>query len=471
MKKVVRFLSFALVLVMAVSMFTACGTSNKEGQAGTPDQTVQTGTPSQTGQASQQQSTGSDKKAEPVTLKIASSSIEMQSSEFKKMEELCLANGIKLDAIMMPPPKDGEADKLLVSLMSGDEMDIMYQAYPNAKKFYDAGVITPLEELTKGTDYNAEKVFGKYLPKFDGKVYGLPTFVDIWLTLYNKKIFDDAGVPYPKAEGWTWSKYVETAKKLTNTEKGIFGSFMANYNNYNYMYAVQCGASHYKQDGTSNYDDPFFAEGLKFYYDLGNVHKIQPDIVTQLGTKMTNDSFTTGKYGMFVCGGWTLSSLMANKEKYPRDWKFGVLPMPYPDGQKKSTLTVIGCYFVPTTSKHKKEAFEAIKLLAEKRYTLGFGKVPCRVDLSNEELNNYITNDLITAYKDDGVTVDDIRAAWFDPNMEVRDEKVIGYGSTNINLTFVQEGQLYATGKQTLEETMKNIKAQSDKAIQEAKVK
>lgn len=449
MKRFVKCLSFALVLVAVISAFAACAASEPGGQA------------------SQQ----SGKKTEPVTLKLASSSIEMQSSEYKKMEELCAANGITLEAVMMPAPKDGEADKLLVSLMSGDEMDIMYQAYPNAKKFYDAGVITPLDELTKGTGYDAEKVFGKYLPEFDGKVYGLPSFVDIWLTLYNKKIFDDAGVPYPTADGWTWNKYVETAKKLTNPEKGIYGSFMANYNNYNYMYAVQCGASHYKKDGTSNYDDPVFAEGLKFYYDLGNTYKIQPDIVTQLGTKMTNDSFTTGKYGMFVCGGWTLSSLMADKAKYPRDWKFGVLPMPYPDGRKKSTLTVVGCYFVPSTSKHKKEAFEAIKLLAEKRYALGFGRVPCRVDLSDGEVSEYITNDLIKAYLDDGVTVDDIRAAWFDPDMNVYDEKVIGDGSTNINLTFVQEGQLYATEKQALEQTMKNIKEQADKAIQEAKAK
>ena len=449
MKKLSGLLALTIIAIMFISVFSAC-------ESGQPVQRNQTS------------NTETEKQADEVVLKIASHSIEMQSEEYKKMVEMAAAEGYKLDTIMMPPPKDAEADKLLVSLMSGDQMDIMYQAYPNAKKFYDADVITPLDELPGADSYDAEKVFGKYLPRFDGKVYGLPAFVDIWLTLYNKKIFDDAGVLYPKAEGCTWDKYVETAKKLTDPDRGIFGSFMAAYNNYNYMYAVQSGIPHYKRDGTSNYDDPVFAQALKFYYDLGNLYKIQPDIITQRGMKLPSDSFTTGKYGMFVCGGWTLS-LMADKTKYPRDWKFGILPMPYPEGKKKSTLTVVGCYFVPTTSKHKKEAFEVVKLFAEKRYTLGYGRVPCRVDLSQSELDHYIENGLLNPYKDDGITVADLRATWFDPVMEVKDEKVIGYGDTLINLAFVQEGELYATGKQTLEETMKAIKEKADKAIQESK--
>ncbi len=39
---------------------------------------------------------------------------------------------------------------------------------------------------------------------------------------YAKKIFDDAGVPYPK-DDWTFDQFVETAKKLTNADKKKFG--------------------------------------------------------------------------------------------------------------------------------------------------------------------------------------------------------------------------------------------------------
>ena len=41
---------------------------------------------------------------------------------------------------------------------------------------------------------------------------------------YNKDIFDEKGVEYPK-EGWTWDEFMETAEKLTYEENGktIYG--------------------------------------------------------------------------------------------------------------------------------------------------------------------------------------------------------------------------------------------------------
>ena len=57
---------------------------------------------------------------------------------------------------------------------------------------------------------------------------------------------------------------------------------MLDYDTYNYMYALQNGAEHYKEDGTSNYDDPRFKESVEFFYSLGNDLKIQPDITTYM---------------------------------------------------------------------------------------------------------------------------------------------------------------------------------------------
>ena len=40
---------------------------------------------------------------------------------------------------------------------------------------------------------------------------------------YNKKIFDEAGVPYPPTkwtEAWTWDEFVNVAKKLTKDKNG-----------------------------------------------------------------------------------------------------------------------------------------------------------------------------------------------------------------------------------------------------------
>lgn len=134
--------------------------------------------------------------------------------------------------------------------------------------------------------------------------------------------------------------------------------------------------------------------------------------------QMPVDYFTTGKVGMSVCGGWTTNWLI-DKEKYPRDWKAGVLPMPHPEGEEKSVSVVVSNVWIPTTSKNKEKAFEVAKLFAENQYTLGYGRIPARVDLTDEEIQSYIKEQILPTLEDDGITVEDIQKMWFDPNVDI----------------------------------------------------
>lgn len=390
---------------------------------------------------------------------------EMTSETQAVVEMVEEKTGIQIECESLPSNVDGEIDSAMARMLSGYEIDIYYEAEPNMKKFYNAALLTPMEDLAEQAGYDLESIHGEYLPVFEGQVYGLPAFIDIWLTLYNKRLFDAANLPYPSAEGWTWEKYLETAQQLTDLSDGQYGSLMLDYNTYNYMYAEQCGVSHYKEDGSSNYDDPVFAKGLQFFYDLGNRYQVQPSLVEFKAKQMSWDEFfTTGKYGMFVAGGWSLN-MAADREKYPREWKMGILPMPYPEGQQPSTLTTIGCYFIPVTSKKQQAAFAAISCMAQYQYTLGAGRIPARTDLSQEELSHYIQNSLAVPFEQDGITAEDFETAWFDPNRLHYDEKVRGKGDSAINQIWIEEGMDYANSKQTLEQTMQNIKRRSDQAI------
>lgn len=48
----------------------------------------------------------------------------------------------------------------------------------------------------------------------DGKQYAIPKDFDTIGVWYNKKIFDEAGVPYP-TDDWTWDDMADIAKQLT----------------------------------------------------------------------------------------------------------------------------------------------------------------------------------------------------------------------------------------------------------------
>ncbi|MBU3110074.1 extracellular solute-binding protein [Clostridium lacusfryxellense] len=160
--------------------------------------------------------------------------------------------------------------------MSGDTTDVFFTTNQiSQSKYVLNGSKLALDDIAKQSNYNLDEKYGRYLHKGDGKTYGIPSSPTYWLVFYNKKIFDDAGVAYPSGY-WTWDQYVETAKKLTNPSKKIYGSFMNNFDANFYMIANQKRVDGYKKDGTSNFDDTAFADSLKFYGDLENTLKVQP---------------------------------------------------------------------------------------------------------------------------------------------------------------------------------------------------
>lgn len=453
-----RSVAFSLAAMMVLST-AGCGKSDKNKE--NPDNKTTEGTEST-------QKPNSDKPFDGVTVKWALTDNAATGSETKEMVELIKEKtGINVEFFITPTSKAGEMDKVLVSLMAGEEIDIVNRTPLQLEEFYKAAVLEPIDEFAKADNYDMDTIYGGQTVKFEDQTYAIPAEKDIWLTYYNKKIFDDANVPYPTAEGWTWEKYVETAKKLNNPEKNIWGSFMSDDVSTNYMQATQKGVSAYKADGTANFDDPAFADATKWFFNLGNDLKIQPSCIDLAsGTYPYNSFMVNGNIGMYVYGGWVASAL-ADKTKYPRDWELGILPMPYPEGSEPSSLTITNCYAIPKTSGNKDAAFEVIKTIAENKYTLGYGRVPAKV-LTEAEASSYIENSLLPKFKDDNLTVEDFMTGWFDNSRLYLSEKIMGTADTTIGQIYTEEGQLYGQGQKSLEDTMKSIQDRANEAIKEA---
>lgn len=409
-----------------------------------------------------------EKPFEGVTLKWALTDNAATGEETKAMVELIKEKtGIDVEFYITPTSQAGEIDKVLVSLMAGDDIDIIGRTPNQLKEFYNAGVLEPLDELAAADGYDMEATYGDALFKLDDQTYGLPTERDIWLTYYNKKVFDDAGIPYPEAEGWTWEKYVETAQQLRDAEKDVWGSFIGNDAVHSYMYAHQQGVKPYKEDGTSNFDDPAYAKSTEWFFSLGNDLGIQPTAVeVASGTYPYNTFMVNGNVGLYVCGGWVASTL-TTLDKYPRDWQAGILPMPYPEGSEPSSLCINTCYAVPSTSSNKEAAFAAVKCIAENKYTLGYGRVPAK-KLTEEEARTYIEETLVPMFEHDGITTEDFMKGWFDSERNYIDEKITGPADTVINQIVTEETLLYGQGGKSLEDTMASIKERADAAIAEA---
>ncbi|MFC5471714.1 ABC transporter substrate-binding protein [Cohnella suwonensis] len=324
-------------------------------------------------------------------------------------------------------------------------------------KYVKNGYLLPLNELLEADHYDADQIHGKYLTKYEGLIYSLPDNVSMWAVFYNKKIFDDADVPYPPSE-WTWEQYIDTAQKLNDPSKGIYGSYMLDFDIYLFMLARQHNISAYKADGTSNYDDPIFKESLKFFGDLGNVHKIQPSWLDYQTNKLQWDGFMSGNYGMHLIGNW-YTGLLTNSKDFPKDWKWGVTQIPT-DGKGTNNFGVAYNHAVNKRSTHPKEALEYVKFKAQYAANMR-GILPALADpaAQAESVKQ------IAELSNGSVTVDDLSKAFFDNRLGYVQEKNIGPAAAEYSTIILQESDLYLRGERSLDKTVQAIQEKADAAI------
>ncbi len=459
MKRTSKLIALLVALSVSTSLFAGCGDKTESSSAGTST-------------ASASVSSESTSK-EPVVIKYAGktgdSTNEQTQALFKFIEEGMAERGmpVKMEAIEIPGENVENEKKLVISLMAGDKMDLLYLNTSTGIKYSKAKLIMPIDDLVKESNYDIEGIYGSTAKKFDDKLYMIPTFKDVHVTLYNKKMFDDAGIAYPDNATWTWDKYVEAAKKLTNSSKGKWGSFMIyDWDPYPTFIAKQKKVPVYKEDGTSNFDDAGWAETFKFCADLGNVQKVQPDVLTSKSKSLPFDSFiSTDNYGLFTVGNWFLTTA-ADRSKYPRDWNMGIAIMPQVKAGEKVTLGITGGWGIPITASHSKEAFEILKFLGEDEWKF-YKRIPARVNLTAEEQEEALKS-MVDSLKDDGITKEELVAAIMDPALDVVDEKIFGVGGSVMNTTLIpQTLEMYATGQSSLEDAMKNLKEKADKAIKD----
>jgi multiple sugar transport system substrate-binding protein len=394
-----------------------------------------------------------------VTIKVYLGTDYSDKEFYKKINEAFTAKtGIHVESEMVPGAGNDMYKKIDLDLASAGTVDVIPLIQPLIlDKYVNKNYLLPLNDLMKTEQYDADKMFGQYLTKYDGMIYALPKQVSTWAVFYNKKIFDDAKVPYPPAE-WTWEQYIETAKKLTDPAKEIYGSYMLDYDIYLFMLARQHNVSAYKADGTSNYDDPFFKESLKLFGDLGNVYKIQPGWHEFKTKKLPWDGFMSGKYGMHLIGTW-YTALMSNEKDYPKDWKWGVTQIPT-DGKGMNNFGVTYTYAVNKYSTHPKEALEYVKFRAENSAKME-GVIPA---LADRVAQKEALTDIADA-SGGSVTVEELSKAFFDNNLGFVQEKNIGPAATEYSNIILSESDLYLRDNRSLDDTIRAIKDKADAAI------
>lgn len=296
--------------------------------------------------------------------------------------------------------------KLQSSIAAKNAPDVTsHWGYGGFMEYYNKGMLadlTPYMEGFSAADYNIpEDVMNIY--KVDGKTYGIPLNSYVTVMLYNKDLFDKAGLPYPPTDyedkSWTFDKMVEYAKKMTVDSKDLneaqYGvDFGWGERDQRPQYF---GADVYSEDTWTNggkpsqinLTKPEVVDAYNKIYGLIYDQKVSPtpafskSVAGQFG-----DPFLSGKIAMSVVGSWSLAA------SSNFNFKVGVAAVPQGPNPKVRSVLYIDPLFVLKDSKHPKEAFEWIKFLItteiqQKSIELSGGNPPVNQKAADTYYSNF----------------------------------------------------------------------------------
>jgi multiple sugar transport system substrate-binding protein len=288
---------------------------------------------------------------------------------------------IKMDIM----PWDTLYQKLLPSLKSGGEPDIVAVGDTNLPQYADSGLLQPLDDLwSSGLDPKKFSAGALQGMTYKGQKYGAPIIYFGLLLYYNKDLFTAAGLDPNKCPA-NWDEWQADILKLTKDANGDgkpeqYGIAWGDHAAPNIWPALvwQGGGDFISQDGTkSMLNDPKTIAAIKTWTDLIRGKHIMP---LGLSGVEADNLVGSGKAAMEVSGPWMVGGFKA------AGINFDACQLPAgPAGQANQGS---GVYMVVNkNSKNKQAAYEFLKFWeddwAQVHWSSSTGFPPARTDMAN----------------------------------------------------------------------------------------
>lgn len=268
----------------------------------------------------------------------------------------------------------GQYCEQILTQVAGDSgPDVIFTDIPYFFSFQSHDMfldLTPFVNRTKPP--LTERFFPEIMKPFtrNGKIYCIPRDIaPITCIYYNKKMFEEAGIPYP-TDDWDWNKFLYVCRKLTVRDGdhvsryGFFGSSWENFVLSNGGRIVDSE----EHPTRCALNSPQAREGLQFYYDLIYKEKVMPSSQQMAASGMsTAQYFVNEKTAMYHSGIWEtppLRTLQEQAKKEGKTFDWDIVQFPKGPGGKRGTRTGGSGYCILRTTKHPEAAWEVVKALA-----------------------------------------------------------------------------------------------------------
>jgi len=237
----------------------------------------------------------------------------------------------------------------------------------------DRGVLLDLntmlaDDKTFAAALKADSIASLYKTfTFNGGQYAFPEQWSGNYLFYNKKLFAEAGVHPPPGrweQTWSFSEFLDTAKALTKLDRsgrvsqwGYVDSWVASYAAG--LFGMNNGvpwSSPLMNPTHLNFDNDAFIEGIQFYADLANKHRVAPT-ASETQSMSTMDLFVSGRAAMALGGHWRYQTV---DRAEGLDFDITVLPTGPKGRAARSNIGTTGLA-IAASSRRKQQAWEFVK--------------------------------------------------------------------------------------------------------------
>ena len=298
----------------------------------------------------------------------------MQAAE----KEFAALTGIEVSSEQVPEQQ--QRQKAMIEFTSGKPtFDVAHLSMHVQKRLSEKGkwmddlrpLIADASMTNPDFDFNDYGKAGlNFCTAADGKQNAMPTFVDYWILYYNKELFDQQGVAYPKS----MDEVFTAAQKLTDTSKGVYGFVSRGLKNANVpvwtSWLLGQGAETVSADGNLLTDKPEAIWAAELYKRLNR--EVAPPGTVGFNWNECQTTFAQGRAAMWLDGiGFATPLEDPAKSKIAGKVGYGVVP----PGPKAQHSAIFGDGLgIAAASKNKGAAWFYIQFITNKANQLNILK-------------------------------------------------------------------------------------------------
>ncbi len=348
MKKI----SLLLIMVLVVSLFAGCGSSDEEssGQEATTTETKTDET--ETGSTTEEKADTTEEKpmasGEPLQMLWWNDGIEGEVMQ-GIIDSFTAETGIEIELVVLA--YDDYSAKLKTMIRGGEAPALMRATEGHIAEFKE--FLLPLDDAYNKADYTNVYFNG------NGETIVLPMDVTANGLFVNLDLLDANGVNYPGlGQTWTWAEFESEMGKLMGADGVAFPGVFDNKAHRFFPMVYQFGGKIWNTPYTdSALTDQAAVDALTTLQRMNTNGMLDPAVWA--GAAKPNELFQTGQYGFHMSGNW----FVAAYQELGFNW--GVVPMPTGDGSTQATILGGKGLCAVSESGQEEEALQFIEYMAK----------------------------------------------------------------------------------------------------------